>query len=267
MNTPMILGGSGNAEYASGTTPSGLRFAARTDMGIEYKDWNEDRIVIAPDEGLFGVVDGMGGYEGGEIAAQLIAEQLRNDPSNPPQCFLEARSELERLFSSGSRNLKEAGGCVGTLSIDAITGLWRGFHAGDVKRLIMSNQHSFSGDSPKVLNESVDHDLLIGLTPEEARRNRFRCVVTKTISREHSDVEPASGVLLPGSMALLYDDGISDNIPVADMIRLAARRSVSELLEEVWRITTEKMEKYDENLAKTEPMKRDNRAFIAIEVP
>lgn len=38
---------------------------------------NEDAFVVDPELGLFAVADGMGGYEGGEIASQLALDEVR----------------------------------------------------------------------------------------------------------------------------------------------------------------------------------------------
>lgn len=279
MSSPIILGGSGNPEYASGVTPSGLIFAARTDKGIGYDLENQDRIVIAADNDFFAVIDGMGGYNGGEAAAQLIAEELTINPRNPQQCFVNAQVKMKKLFTG---SLAKAGACVSTLSIHPATKEWTGFHAGDVKRLIISRKtlrlhdkflarvrrllgkNAPTQENLIVTDESVDHDVLQYMRPGTVLSGRFRNSVTKSIRRETSDVERKTGFLLPGARALLYSDGISDNIPAVRMLCEAVGKSVSELLDDIWKITTDKMENYDEIRAESEPMKCDNRAFVGI---
>ena len=49
--------------------------AASTHVGRRQN--NEDDVVIEPELGVFAVADGMGGYEGGEVASKLVVESIR----------------------------------------------------------------------------------------------------------------------------------------------------------------------------------------------
>lgn len=49
---------------------------AQSDRGRVRKN-NEDSLLVMPDQSVFSVADGMGGYKGGEIASALAAETLR----------------------------------------------------------------------------------------------------------------------------------------------------------------------------------------------
>jgi serine/threonine protein phosphatase PrpC len=50
--------------------------AAGTDPGREREN-NEDRTLLAPEHGIYAVVDGVGGESGGEVAAQMAVDVLR----------------------------------------------------------------------------------------------------------------------------------------------------------------------------------------------
>lgn len=49
--------------------------AARTHIGRRSN--NEDALLLAPEHQLFAVADGMGGYEGGEVASAIVVDTLR----------------------------------------------------------------------------------------------------------------------------------------------------------------------------------------------
>jgi len=50
-------------------------FASRTDAGV-CRDSNEDDVVCSPELGLFLVADGMSGYGGGKLAAEIAAQTI-----------------------------------------------------------------------------------------------------------------------------------------------------------------------------------------------
>ena len=52
-----------------------IESAACTHVGRRTN--NEDDIVVAPDLGIFAVADGMGGYEGGEVASRIVVQSIR----------------------------------------------------------------------------------------------------------------------------------------------------------------------------------------------
>lgn len=59
--------------------------ARQTDQG-QRRPRNEDRFLCLPDEGIFFVADGMGGYAGGDVAAQLAVDTIE-------KAFVEGRFE------------------------------------------------------------------------------------------------------------------------------------------------------------------------------
>lgn len=52
-----------------------LRYAGITDQGRK-RDSNQDELILAPELGLFGVSDGMGGVAFGDIAAKYVSQAL-----------------------------------------------------------------------------------------------------------------------------------------------------------------------------------------------
>lgn len=100
----------------SGDSPSTPLFfvhaTAQTDRGARRKK-NEDSLLVLESEFLFAVADGMGGYEGGELASQLAIETLAKatrakDFEGPPHVDLPLEaSELARAIQMANAEIQE----------------------------------------------------------------------------------------------------------------------------------------------------------------
>lgn len=86
-----------------------IEHAAATHVGRRSN--NEDAFVIAPELGLFAVADGMGGYEGGEVASRITVDTLRSfyrrnaddDNTTWPFALEPERTLAENMLSVGIR--------------------------------------------------------------------------------------------------------------------------------------------------------------------
>ncbi len=102
----------------TGTENPRLDAAGRSDTGL-VRNANEDRLLIAPDLGLFLVADGMGGHATGNVASAMVATSMHNffratrrqwmppaapeDAGLPPAC-----SRLVYAVRKANRDLVEA---------------------------------------------------------------------------------------------------------------------------------------------------------------
>ena len=50
-------------------------FAGQTDIGAR-REYNQDEVILAPDMGLFGVSDGMGGLDFGGLSSAYVKEAM-----------------------------------------------------------------------------------------------------------------------------------------------------------------------------------------------
>lgn len=86
----------------------------QTDTGLKRKR-NEDSVLVMPEEGVFVVADGMGGYRGGEIASDLAVKTIQKafrertfDGEPHPDMPLRASELVRALHSANEAILKRA---------------------------------------------------------------------------------------------------------------------------------------------------------------
>lgn len=203
-----------------------LIFYGQTDVGRQRTN-NEDAFVVEPlDEHtvLAVTIDGVGGYEGGEVAAEMAQKEI------PAYLKEFARGERLELLKQAvvcannaiydRRRLDTARpdmSCVLTAAlIDAGRKVVDMVHVGDTR---MYQYHH--GELRKL---SHDHSLIgyreeIGdLTEEQAMHHPQRNVISRVVGSDRHEVgdsdflEAAEFPLLPNSTFLLCSDGLTDLI-------------------------------------------------------
>ncbi|HKV08354.1 MAG TPA: protein phosphatase 2C domain-containing protein [Thermoanaerobaculia bacterium] len=99
-----------------------LLAAAGSDPGLEREN-NEDRYLCDPERGIFAVIDGVGGEEGGEIAAQTALDVLRarlsRRTTDPGRLVREAIALANKqIYEQSQRDERLAGmACVLTVAV------------------------------------------------------------------------------------------------------------------------------------------------------
>ncbi len=218
-----------------------IRFFGNTDMG-RIRTNNEDAFIsqyIWDEKHILAVaIDGVGGYEGGEIASAMARDEIvkyLEDYSNGErldllkQAVIYANNAIYRArketptYSSMSCVLTAALIEVDTMRINMA-------HVGDTRL------YQFADD--KITKLSHDHSLVgyreeIGeLTEEEAMRHPQRNVIGRDVGStlledgNNKYVEAASFPLEPKSSLLLCSDGLCDMITSSQMAEIL-RESMS----------------------------------------
>jgi len=197
-----------------------------TDTG-KVRDNNED-VFIAEEvrSGQFiiaGVIDGVGGYEGGEVAAALtrevvLAEMATIGADVPAQLEIAFNLANEEIFARKLEDQKlSAMACVATVAvIDRLNNLLHYIHVGDT-RLYLFRDHSLiklsSDQSPVGFLEDSGR-----ITEEAAMQHPKRNIINQALGlgsqEEMSDsyFETGSSPFLPGDLILVCSDGLTDMI-------------------------------------------------------
>jgi protein phosphatase len=213
-----------------------LAAACATDLG-KVREVNEDRCLVALDQSLFAIADGMGGHQAGDVAAEavitllpgLIVKRLAGAGSlrdRPVELILRETvldlSQRLRAQAAAHPELQSMGSTVCLVLVRAAQRVAHLAHMGD-SRIYLYRQG--------VLTQLTQDHSVVGwllrygeITPEEARIHPARHRLSRYVGMTE-DVYPDVQTirLLPGDRLLLCSDGLTG--PVADdaiATRLAA---------------------------------------------
>ncbi|MCA9705009.1 MAG: serine/threonine-protein phosphatase [Myxococcales bacterium] len=214
-----------------------LRCSALSHVGRRRN--NEDAFAMHPELGLLAVADGMGGYEGGEVASRIVVDSLvelfarhaADADATWPHAPRPPREPLHDLVAVGLRHAHESvlarrTGRLGRMGSTAVVVAFCGRrlaigHVGD------SRVYRLRGDQLQQL--TLDHSVI-----EEARRagvsgdgidmGGFRHMLTRALGMPGDlGADVVIETLEPGDVLLLCSDGVWE--PQTDaQIRDALRR-------------------------------------------
>lgn len=212
------------------------RHAAVTHPG-KRRDHNEDALLAMPEAGIYLVADGVGGRACGEVASALTVQTFRDHAArirssiqayaNRPNRASrnEVLAALDRACQDASRRVFEEAesesrrGMTTTLVAAAVGGgaIFLA-HVGDSRAYLLREGELLQlTDDHSMVNELVRTGQM---TYEEARRSRYRNVITRAIGLQPG-VQPDTAAIevLPGDRVVLCSDGLSDPVPAHDLSR------------------------------------------------
>ena len=195
-------------------------YAVASDTGRRRRR-NEDNYVVAPP--LFGVADGMGGAQAGEVASQLAASALEAGDSEA----LEGTRGLDALIQEANRRIYDrastdptASGMGTTMTVALVEGMTVAIgHVGD------SRAYLVRGELMEQLTE--DHSLVNELlktgklSEEEAQVHPQRSVITRAVGTDPDvDVDGFTIEAEEGDVFLICSDGLSDMVEDEEILEL-----------------------------------------------
>lgn len=216
-----------------------IEYVGKSDRGKVRKN-NEDNLIKEELWGgmcfLAAAIDGLGGYEGGELAAKIAGEKIveylkESNNGERIELLKQAVTFANNAIYDASQNDERyfQMGCVLTSAIiDVENRLLYMVHVGD------SRLYSFHDGELKKL--SHDHSLVgyreeIGdLTEEQAMNHPNRNIVDRVIGHERhlaSDndfIEAATFALEPKTIFLFCSDGLTDMITSATIAEVLGRK-------------------------------------------
>src|SRR5688572_14538434 len=207
-----------------------LEIAAITDPGVKRTN-NEDCIGTEASLGLAVVADGMGGYEGGEIASALAIQTIQNELADRIEQLKKKHSdEASGEYSIQSLAVRDVIKKSNEIIYNAAQNepQYQGMGTTIVLALFYDNRLTIAhvGDSrlyrlrdDRLELITVDHTLMQQLiqrgfyTAQEARESMNKNLVIRALGTDPEvEVDIQEDIALPGDIYLLCSDGLNDMI-------------------------------------------------------
>lgn len=225
---------------------------------------NEDAISMKVD-GLYLLADGMGGYDGGQVASSLAVESGGRYFSSLPPAKAFSEEGLKESFCAANRailaekrdspSLQSMGTTMVGAAIEGDHLYWA--HVGD-SRLYRYDTEGFT-------QVTTDHSFVMELvtegklTKEEMRRHPRKNEITRAVGIDaNMKVDTGSFSLSDGTLILICSDGVSGMVEDEDLCRLISENP-RKTKEDLKALASSIMEKvYDAGA-------RDNASLILIQ--
>ncbi len=199
-----------------------VEFYSASDVG-RARDNNEDSVAVDAEVGLAVLADGMGGYNAGEVASQMLTSFIKAElgrwlketgekagPADVRRAMDICVDNANRaIFNAANTNPRSAGmGTTLVLAVFREDGLLLG-HVGDSRAYrLRGGQFTQITRDHSLLQEQLDAGLL---TPEEAAYSSNRNLVTRAVGVEDTVMlELHAHEVQPGDLFMLCSDGLSD---------------------------------------------------------
>jgi len=199
---------------------------ARTHVGC-VRELNEDNFVVRPEIGLWGVADGMGGHQAGEVASGLLVSALEQvDGFSTGYGFLDdVHAGVQRVNHSLLQRAAALapGAVIGSTLVVllAYQGHYACLWAGDSRCYLLRGGalEQITRDHSMV-QEMIDAG---SLTEEDARGHHRANVITRAVGVSDSlTLDMRQGVIAPEDVFLLCSDGLTGMVPDAEMLEILA---------------------------------------------
>lgn len=226
---------------------------AATDKGIDYKDWNEDAVVIVPDHDAGAVIDGMGGMGktgSGKEAARILGETIRDGFRKGASPSQSQRTAAARMNREG---LGTGGACYVSWQLkgNAQSRELEVAQAGDCRLVVF-------GADGSIKFSTTDESQMVDIGGRSIE------TVTNAVGGDDPGITTLNRVSVTrGDRIVAGSDGIWKNIPVEYMARYLAGKTSAEAVH-VIRYVLDQMMTPDK--AGNKRGKSDNRSVAIVDV-
>ena len=245
-----------------------LRSGSATHVG-QVRSNNQDSFLVLADADLYGVADGMGGHNGGEVASAMAVENLQEHAG---AATLENLKQAARI---GNRAIFEKAGAepelhgMGT-TLCAVR-VVPGPEGDEIAWINVGDSRVYLFRDDNLIQLSRDHSLVEDLlrdgqlTEDEAKVHPKRNIITRALGIDVDvDVDGSTVIPFNGDRFLLCSDGLFGEVS-ADQISSVLRRlsDPTEAAEELVRLANEAGGRDNITVVIVEVVDDDGRSLMA----
>lgn len=249
-----------------------LRSGSATHVG-QVRSNNQDSFLVLAEADLYGVADGMGGHNGGEVASAMAVEHLQEHAGEP------SLENLKQAARIGNRAIFEKAGAdpelhgMGT-TLCAVRVVPGADGEGDeIAWINVGDSRVYLFRDDQLIQLSRDHSLVEDLlrdgqlTEDEAKVHPKRNIITRALGIDVDvDVDGSTVIPFNGDRFLLCSDGLFGEV-AGDQISSVLRRlsDPTEAAEELVRLANEAGGRDNITVVVVEVVDDDGRALAASE--
>ncbi|WP_421118059.1 Stp1/IreP family PP2C-type Ser/Thr phosphatase [Aquihabitans daechungensis] len=245
-----------------------LRSGSATHVG-QVRSNNQDSFLVLADANLYGVADGMGGHNGGEVASAMAVENLEAHAGEPTLENLKQAARIgNRAIFEKAGNDAELHGMGTTLCAVRVV---PGPEGDEIAWINVGDSRVYLFRDGSLLQLSRDHSLVEDLlrdgqlTEDEAKVHPKRNIITRALGIDVDvDVDGSTVIPFNGDRFLLCSDGLFGEV-TADQISSVLRRlsDPTEAAEELVRLANESGGRDNITVVIVEVVDDDGRSLMA----
>ena len=203
--------------------------AARTHIG-KVRSSNQDAILVCPGKyGVYGVADGMGGHQAGDVASKIavaVVERVLKNEQPSVNLLRAAIEEANQIIYEEQLANPDYSGMGTTMTV-----IWE-----DEERILLGHvgdSRAYRVRNNAISQVSLDHSMVAEMvrrgliTEDEARVHPYRNIITRALGTSPTvNVDVKELDKAPGDMFLLCSDGLSEYVQSVQMNEILRKYSL-----------------------------------------
>ncbi len=244
-----VLGEGDNSEFQKGvqifTSESGATIVAACDIGIGYKptESNQDRVVVDPKRNRVAVIDGVGGQQDGDEAAQLLATHLLEMGSISENVAATLQEMSQKQANNELHPNASASFIAAEIVIENNQMYIEENHCGHCNLIIFDEQGEvvIQAETDSLVAQLQSQGTI---TQEAALLHSLRNVIVDSVNTKQGNaaVKTTRYLVKPGYRVMLASDGITNNLTPQEISKCIKGLTTAEATLKLGDIVSSRME-------------------------